>query len=223
MDLAASQARNEELCRVNKELRHGLRNHPGSREEEDRECFTPPREFSTPFSQLIMEAVIPHTFVGPKVIFTGMEDPEAHLTAFHTQMMLVGGSDVVRCKLFMSTLTGMAMDWFISLPDGHITSSAQLSQLFCKQYIANRAPPPVSYDLFDVKQYQGETLKEYMNRFGAQVVKVGTTEEPMIVYAFRKGMCPGPFGESIIRSRPRTFAEIRRRAWAPKRNFVPSV
>ncbi|XP_068477209.1 uncharacterized protein [Phaseolus vulgaris] len=104
----------------------------------------------------------------------------------------------------------MAMDWFISLPDGHITSFAQLSQLFREQYIANRAPPPVSYDLFDVKQYQSETLKEYINRFGAQVVKVGTTEEPMIVYVFRKGMCPGPFCESIIRSRPRTFAKIRR-------------
>ena len=63
-----------------------------------------------------------------------------------------------------------------------------------------------------MKQYQGETLKEYINRFGAQVVKDGTTEEPMIVYAFRKGMCPGPFWESIIRSRPRTFAEIRRHA-----------
>ncbi|XP_068486579.1 uncharacterized protein [Phaseolus vulgaris] len=159
-----------------------------------------------------MEAVIPHTFVGPKVTFTGMEDPEAHLTTFHIQMMLVGGSDAVTCKLFMGTLTRMAMDWFISLPDGHITSFAQLSQLFREQYIANRAPPPVSYDLFDVKQYQGETLKKYINRFGAQVVKVGTTEEPMIVYAFRKRMSLGPFCESIIRSRPRTFAEIRRRA-----------
>jgi len=75
----------------------------------------------------------PHTFVGPKVTFTGMEDPEAHPTAFHTQMTLVGGSDAVRCKLFMSTLTGMAMDWFISLLDGHITSFAQLSQLFREQ------------------------------------------------------------------------------------------
>jgi len=55
-------------------------------------------------------------------------------------------------------------------------------------------------------------LKEYINRFGAQVVKVGTTEEPMIVYAFRKGICPGPFCESIIRNRPRTFAKIRHRA-----------
>jgi len=210
-DLAASQARNEELCRANEELRRGLRNSSGLRDADDRECFTPPREFSTPFSQSILEAVIPHTFVGPKVTFTGMEDPEAHLTTFHTQMILVGGSDAVRCKLFMSTLTGMAMDWFVSLPNGHITSFTQLSQLFREQYIANRAPPPVSYDLFDVNQYQDETLKEYINRFGVQVVKAVTTEEPMIVYAFKKGMCLAPFCESIIRSRPLTFAEIRRR------------
>ena len=135
----------------------------------------------------MLETAIPNTFTGPKVTFTGMEDPEAHLTAFHTQMMLVGGSDAVRCKLFMSTLTGMAMDWFISLPEGHITSFAQLSRLFRKQYLANRALAPISYDLFDVKQYQGETLKEYISHFGAQVVKVGTIDQPMIVYAFRKG------------------------------------
>ena len=44
------------------------------------------------------------------------------------------------------------------------------------------------------------------------MVKVGTTKEPMIVYAFVKGVCPGPFGESIIRNCPRTFAELQRRA-----------
>jgi len=99
-----------------------LSNNPGQREQDETERLTPPREFSTPFSLEILEVVIPNTFAGPKVIFTGMEDPEAHLSAFHTQMVLVGGSDAVKCKLFMSTLTGMAMDWFISLPNSHITS-----------------------------------------------------------------------------------------------------
>ena len=95
--------------------------------------------------------MIPSTFVGLKATFTGVEDPKAHLTAFHTQMMLVGGFDAVRCKLFMSTLVGTTMDWFISLLDGYVTSFAQLSQLFREQYITNRAPPPNSYDLFDVR------------------------------------------------------------------------
>jgi len=174
-DLTASNARNDELHRANEELRRGWR------DVDEPETATPPREFSTPFSQAILETAIPNTFIGPKETFTWMKDPKAHLIAFHTQMMLVGGSDAVRCKIFMSTLTGMAMDWFISFPEGHITSFAQLSRIFREQYLANRAPTPVSYDLFDVKQYQGETLKEYISRFGAQVVKVGTTDEPMIV------------------------------------------
>jgi len=65
--------------------------------------------------------------------------------------------------------------------------------LFREKYIANRAPLPNSYDLFDVRQYQKEALKEFVNRFEAQVVKVNTKDETMMVHAFRKGICPGPF------------------------------
>ena len=90
-DLEASHARNEELRRVNEELRQGLRNIPGQREPDEMERPTPPREFTTPFSQEILDAAIPNTFAGPKAIFTGMEDPEAYLTAFHTQLVLIGG------------------------------------------------------------------------------------------------------------------------------------
>jgi len=76
-------------------------------------------------------------------------------------------------------------------------------KLFTEQYIVNRAPSVVSYDLFDVRQYQGESLKDYLNRFGAQVVRLPS-----------KGVLPCPFSESLIRSHPSTFAEIRRRAVA---------
>ena len=152
-DLAASLLRNEELQRVNEELRRDLRNQAREREVEDQKLAMPPREFPVPFLQAIMDVVISATCVGLKATFTGVEDLEVHLTTFHTQMMLIGGSDAVRCKLFMSTLVGTAMDWFISLPDGHMTSFPQLTKLFREQYIANQAPPPVSYDLFDVRQY----------------------------------------------------------------------
>jgi len=90
IDLAASLAMNEELQRTNEELRRNLRNQEGECEVEDQEPPTPPMDFPMPFSQAIMDAVIPATFVGPKATFTGVEDPKAHLTAFHTQMMLVG-------------------------------------------------------------------------------------------------------------------------------------
>jgi len=49
-DLEASRVRNEELHRINEELRRGLRNNRGQREHDEMENLSPPREFSTPFS-----------------------------------------------------------------------------------------------------------------------------------------------------------------------------
>jgi len=65
-DLDASHVRNEELRRVNEELCRGLRNNQGQREHEEMEHLTSPREFSTPFSQEILDAAIPNTFAGPR-------------------------------------------------------------------------------------------------------------------------------------------------------------
>jgi len=161
-----------------------------------------------------MDTVIPASIVVVKASFTGVEDPEAHLTAFHTQMMLSGGSYAVYCKMFMSTLQGTALEWFVSLPTGHITSFQQFSKLFVDRYIVNKALPMVSYDLFDVRQHQGESLRDYLNRFGAQIVCLPGKDEEMFVHAFKKGVLHGPFSESLIRSHPATFAEIRRRAVA---------
>ena len=45
-------------------------------------------------------------------------------------------------------------------------------------------------------------------------MKVNTKDETMMVHTFRKGICPGPFSESLIRNRLKTFAEIRCRAVA---------
>ena len=68
----------------------------------------------------------------------------------------------------------------------------------------------MSYDLFDVRQYQGESLRDYLNRFGAQMVRSPAKDEEMLVYAFKKGVLPGPFCEALIRGHPTTFAEVRR-------------
>ena len=58
------------------------------------------------------------------------------------------------------------------------------------------------------------SLKDYLSRFGAQVVRLPSKNEDMLVHAFKKGVLSGPFSESLIRNHPSTFAEIRRRAVA---------
>ena len=49
-DLAASHVRNDELHRINEELRRGLGDNQGQCDQNETEPLTPPREFSTPFS-----------------------------------------------------------------------------------------------------------------------------------------------------------------------------
>ena len=109
-ELVASQSRNDELTRVNEELRRTLQ---AQREHVVDERMarqpSPPRAFPMPFSPEVKGTMVPLNLVGVKASFKGVEDPEAYLTAFHTQMMLSGGSDAVYCKMFMSTLSGIAM------------------------------------------------------------------------------------------------------------------
>jgi len=129
VEIAASQADNEELRKTNKKLRRDLQQ-AGEHVVDERAPPIPLRARPMSFSQAIMDTALPTTSLGPKVTFTGVEDPEAHLTVFHTQMMLIGGSDAVYCKLLMSTLACTTLEWFVSLPDGHITTFDQFATLF---------------------------------------------------------------------------------------------
>ena len=104
----------------------------------------------------------------------------------------------------MSTFTGTTLQWFSGLPDGHITSFAQ--------FAANQVRPWVLYDLFIVRQREGETLKEYLNKFWALTVRLQTHDEDVMVTAFEQGIAAGPFNNSLIRNPVETFSEIRRRA-----------
>jgi len=129
-DLVASQARNEELSKVTEELRRALQEQRERPIAEEAAPSSPPRVFPMSFAQAITDMPIPASVVPVKAVFTGVEDPEAHLTTFHTQMMLSGGSDAVYCKMFVSTLQGTALEWFVSLSNGHIINFQQFSKIW---------------------------------------------------------------------------------------------
>jgi len=57
------------------------------------------------------------------------------------------------------------LQWFVGLPDSHIISFNQFSALFKEQFIMNRERRHVPFDHFRVKERQGESLKDFLNRF----------------------------------------------------------
>jgi len=78
---------------------------------------------------------------------------------FNAQMIIYEGINAIHCKMFMGTFIGTTMQWFSGLPDGHITSFDQFFGLFMEHLSVNQVKPPISYDLFSVKQRQGESKK----------------------------------------------------------------
>jgi len=135
-----------------------------------------------------MKEPVSQHYITPKIsLFSGVEDPESHLKEFQAQMIIFGGSDAIRCKMLMDTFTRTTLQWFSGIPDGHITSFPQFSRMFKEQFSANKVNPPRLYDLLNVKQREGESIKEYLNRYCAVSVRLQTQDEEMVVAAFNKG------------------------------------
>jgi len=212
-EIDASRAISEELRKINEDLRKSLQQRD-QRSTRERGLNAPLRTRPIPFSRVIMDELVPPHYIMPNIVFTGVEDPENHLRVFNTHMIIFGGTDAIYCKMFLGTFTGTALQWFSGLPDGHITSFNQFSELFREQFFINQVKPLILYDLFSVRQRKGESLKNYLNRFWTLTMKLQTHDEVAMVNAFKQGIMAGPFSDSLIRNPAKTFAEIRRRVFA---------
>ena len=84
-----SRANSEELCKANEELYKNLQQ-LDQRSTAERGPSAQPRARPKPFSQAIMDALVPTNYIMPKIVFTRLEDPENHLTMFNAQMIISG-------------------------------------------------------------------------------------------------------------------------------------
>jgi len=86
--------------------------------------------------------------------------------------------------MFMGTFTGTTLPWFSGIPDGHITSFSQFSMMFREQFSASSVKPPRMYDLFGVRQWEGDPFKDYLNRFSALMVRLQMHDKDIMIFAF---------------------------------------
>lgn len=57
-----------------------------------------------PFSKEILATSVPHDFKVPIIkAYDGIGDPYEHLAAFDLQMIISGGNDAIKCKMFGGT------------------------------------------------------------------------------------------------------------------------
>jgi len=160
-----------------------------------------------------MSEQVPHQYIMPKLPpYTGTSDPEAHLKAFRAQILISGGSDAIKCKVFVGTLAHGALKWFGGIQKGTITSFPVFTRLFIERFAANRAKPPRITYLFDIRQGSNEPLREYINRFCDASTSISNSDEEILVDAFLKGLRANSFSDSLVRNLAISLAEIRVRA-----------
>ncbi|RDX73247.1 hypothetical protein CR513_47173, partial [Mucuna pruriens] len=144
--------------------------------------------------------------------FDGSQDPHVNLQAFQTQIYISGGNDRLSCKLFPGTLRGVAMQWMATLPPRSIQTFKDLAGSFLSQFASNKVKRLEVADLFNIKQAEGESLKNYLARFNNATVRVDDPDQKFFVKAFQKGLRVGPFNNALALKKPVNMEEIRARA-----------
>ncbi|XP_057444607.1 uncharacterized protein LOC130736846 [Lotus japonicus] len=144
--------------------------------------------------------------------YSGKTDPKDHLLCFNMKMVISAASDAVKCRMFPSTFKGTTMEWFITLPRGFITNFREFSSKFLVQFSASKLKQITIDDLYNVRQMEGETIKQYVARYNAASVKIEELESHAYARAFKNGLLPGMLNNKLSRKPAHSMAEIRARA-----------
>jgi len=138
-----------------------------------------------PLSTEIWNTPVPDNFKLPHLsTFNGRGDPMEHVTAFDTRMAVVGATDSLKCKHLAGTFTDAALRWYINLARFSIVSYQDMIRKLSQQFSASRHRKVSSNSLFNVRQGQSESLRNYLARFNDSTIKVSNPYQKLFVGAF---------------------------------------
>lgn len=106
------------------------------------------------------------------------------------------------------TLKEAVLRWYMSLPKHYVTSYQDLTKKLIHQFSANKHHKVSTTSLFNVRQGQEETLKEYLARFNEDTIKVSHPNQEMFVGAFQKGLKVRHFNESLAQKLVKIMEDI---------------
>ncbi|XP_011071428.1 uncharacterized protein LOC105156873 [Sesamum indicum] len=134
--------------------------------------------------------------------YDGTKDPQEHVAAFDLVMNLYGQSGPINAKLFVTTLTEKAQEWFTSLPPDSIESHEQLMQNFTFHFASKRKQKRSATHLFTIRQRKNKTLKSFMWRFNNETLEVQDLRIDMMISILIHGLKKEAFASALARDPP---------------------
>lgn len=145
--------------------------------------------------------------------YTKSADSEDHLGCFENEALLHQYTDGVKCRVFMTTLSGAAQRWFSQLPLNSIKSFNDFSTLFLKHFTSSKRYYKTVLSLFAIKQRMREImLHEYIRCFNRVALEVSFTTPEMLINAFSQGLVEEDFFRSLVKKPPSSYDALLGRA-----------
>ena len=127
-------------------------------------------------------------------------------------LLLQPVTDAIKCRAFPQTLTGMAQHWYCRLPPNSISSFKDLSKAFVGQFIGSKMHAKSSASLMNIVQGRNESLRDYMNRFTKEALKVPDMDSRVAMIALQRGTTNDDFRKSLAKKAPESMNALQERA-----------
>jgi len=158
---------------------------------------------------LVPDIQIPHKFKVPDFEkYKGNSCPEEHLTMYVRRMSAYAKDDQVLIFYFQESLASPASKWYMNLDKTKIRTFRDLCEAFVQQYQYNVDMALDRSDLQAITQGNGETFKEYAQRWRDVAAQVSPRiEEKEMTKLFLKTLNQFYY-ERMVGSAPKNFAEM---------------
>ncbi|KAL0411009.1 UNVERIFIED_CONTAM: hypothetical protein Slati_3690600 [Sesamum latifolium] len=166
-----------------------------------------------PFTETVMADELPLNCRTPAIAeYNGTADPMEHLSCFENAALLHRYTDGIKCRVFITTFSRAAQQWFNQLPIGAIGSFQEFRSLFLHQFASNRKLRKTELSLFAVRQKDDEPLKEYLQRFNVAALEVPAATQEVKASAFSQRLLDGDFFKSLAKKPVSKFDALLARA-----------
>ncbi|GJY18815.1 reverse transcriptase domain-containing protein [Tanacetum coccineum] len=138
----------------------------------------------------------------------GTGDPKDHLKVFQALAQVERWAMPTWCHMFNSTLIGAARVWFDELPPESIDSYKDLKAAFLAYFMQQKKHVKDLVEIHNIKQRDGETVEEFMERFKVETGRMKGAPECMKISRFMHRVNNPELTKCLNERVPKTLEEM---------------
>nr|ABA98116.1 retrotransposon protein, putative, Ty3-gypsy subclass [Oryza sativa Japonica Group] len=140
--------------------------------------------------------------------YDGTTNPESWLTVYGLAIRAAGGDSKAMVNYLPVALADSARSWLHGLPRGTIGSWTELRDHFIANFQGTFERPGTHFDLYNIIQKSGESLRDYIRHFSKERNKISDITDDVIIAAFTKGIRHEDLVGKFGRKPPKTVKQM---------------